>query len=277
MNNIVDQVYVINMKKDTERLNKFNNQVNNLFKYTIVRGVDAVNNSKYTNKYNEWILNNNIIDVTYDNFNWKYYIDRYTDLKNINTKQLAWNHWINYGKKELRSCNPNNDIVNRGQWGCLYSHINIIRDALKNDYESILILEDDIILTDNIHIKIEKLKQFIKGHENWGIIYLGASQHIWNNITICEDYYHPNNTTGTFAYMIHNSFYQIILDELLKFKKPIDNYLVDIQKKYKDYMYVLYPNIIICNLEDSNIGEIRNNYEYYKKFKWDKLQQKNVV
>ena len=36
-------------------------------------------------------------------------------------------------------------------------------------------------------------------------------------------------------------------------------------------MYVIYPNIIICNLEESNVGIKRSNKDYYKKFKWDKL------
>jgi hypothetical protein len=45
---------------------------------------------------------------------------------------------------------------------------------------------------------------------------------------------------------------------------------MDIQKKYvNENIYVLYPNIIICNLEESNIGKKRNNKEFYEKFKWD--------
>jgi hypothetical protein len=71
--------------------------------------------------------------------------------------------------------------------------------------------------------------------------------------------------------MIHNTFYKIILDELLKMKKPVDHYLIDIQQKYNEQIYVLYPNIIICNLEESNIGKKRDNKEFYKKFKWDNI------
>jgi len=41
-----------------------------------------------------------------DNFNWKYYITKYEDLRNagINTEALAWNHWINHGIREGRTC-----------------------------------------------------------------------------------------------------------------------------------------------------------------------------
>jgi len=269
MNNIVDKIYVINMEKDIERLNKLKKQIGNLFNYVLVKGVDPANDDKYKEKYDKWSLDNQI-SINYDNFDWQYYIRRYPDLQksNINTKEKAWDHWTHYGTGELRSCNPNNDIVNKGQWGCLYSHINILKNAIKHNYKYILILEDDIILTSDIQNKIVKLANFIELHNNWNIIYLGASQHNWDNIHINNTHYLANGTTGTFAYMIHNRFYKILLNEYLKMKKPVDNYLVDIQKKYHDSIYVLYPNIIICNLEESNIGKKRDNKDYFKKFKW---------
>lgn len=271
MNNIVGQIYVINMKKDTKRLTRFIGHIGNLFEYILIEGVDPINDEKYNIEFNEWINNKKIINYQYFNFNWKYYINKYDDLKkaNINTKVKAWEHWIKFGEKELRSCNPNNNIVNKGQWGCLYSHIKILEDAIKQNYESILILEDDIILTRDIENKIDKLNEFININSNWNIIYLGASQHNWDNINLKgKDYYLANKSTGTFAYMVHNRFYKILLNEYYKMSKPVDNYLVDIQQKYYGSIYVLYPNIIVSNLEESNIGENRKNIEYFKKFRW---------
>lgn len=269
MNNIVDQIYVINMKKDVERLSRFINQVGNLFKYIVVEGVDPINDDGYKQKYTDWKLENNFI-ITYEKFNWKYYVNRYQDLKqaNINNKEKAWEHWIKFGEKELRSCNPNNDIVNKGQWGCLYSHINILKDAIENNYKSILILEDDIILTRDIEIKISNLHNFIEEQPNWNIIYLGASQHNWDNISFGHNYYYANNTTGTFAYIINKNIFKDLFNYYAKMLKPVDNYLVDIQKIYYNSIYVLYPNIIVCNLEESNIGKKRNNNKYFKKFRW---------
>ena len=268
MNDIVEKIYVINMEKDKERLSKFKNQIKNIFDYVLVKGVDPQNHDEYRIKYDKWFSENNI-KIDYDNFNWEYYINRYSDLSNINTKEEAWKHWITHGEKELRSCNPNNNIVNKGQWGCLYSHINIFKHAIRHNYKSILVLEDDIILTANFETKIKELDDFCKIHDNWTMIYLGASQHHWDNIKTEQNYYHANQSTGTFAYMINNTFYKIILDELLKMKKPVDHYLIDIQQKYNEQIYVLYPNIIICNLEESNIGQKRNNKEFYEKFKWN--------
>lgn len=258
------------MKKDVERLNKFKQMVGTLFSYKVVNGCDPNNNEKYMKKYEEW-CNSNKLNVTFDTFDWKYYTKRYDDLFNakINSKEKAWEHWKTFGEKELRSCNPKNDIVNKGQWGCLYSHINVLKDAIKNNYESILILEDDIILLPFIEEKFKKLHNFVNLHDDWNIIYLGVSQHNWENIKIKNNYYNANYSTGTFAYMVNRKFYRILLNEFIKMKKPVDNYLVDIQKIYNDTIYVIYPNIIICNLEESNIGKKRINKEFFKKFRWD--------
>ena len=42
----------------------------------------------------------NIIDSL---FVWKYYIEKYPDLKHMQTPEEAWQHWINHGKNEGRS------------------------------------------------------------------------------------------------------------------------------------------------------------------------------
>ena len=48
-----------------------------------------------------------------ENFDWEFYINRYSDLRksNINTKEKAYRHWIQFGKKEGRVC-YNNIIIN---------------------------------------------------------------------------------------------------------------------------------------------------------------------
>jgi len=43
----------------------------------------------------------------YQNFSWKYYIENNEDLKHIETKDEAWEHWINHGKNEGRLFDDN--------------------------------------------------------------------------------------------------------------------------------------------------------------------------
>lgn len=44
------------------------------------------------------------LELEYKNFDWNSYVSYYEDLKkdNVNTKEKAWRHWINYGRREER-------------------------------------------------------------------------------------------------------------------------------------------------------------------------------
>ena len=69
MNTIVEHVYVINMKKDTERMKRFKEQVDPLFEYEIIAGVDVENDETYGHIYKKWRE-----DVaSYNIFDWKFY------------------------------------------------------------------------------------------------------------------------------------------------------------------------------------------------------------
>jgi GR25 family glycosyltransferase involved in LPS biosynthesis len=265
MNKIIDHIYVINMKKDKERLNKFKNQVKDLFTYEIWEGVD-VKNPKYAFIYNKWLLQT--FNVGYCTFNWKYYIERYKDLRDagILRKDKAWWHWNNYGKKELRSCNPDNEIVNQEQLGCLISHLEIIKDAKKNNYKNILILEDDIIISNDYRNQLQNLLDFVKNN-TYNIIYLGASQHCWKDIKFLKNHYIAKNTTGGFSYIVNSCYYDEMICGLDVLNKPADVFLSNKQKN--EEFIVLYPNMFYADLENSNISMKRNNKEWFSKFKWN--------
>jgi GR25 family glycosyltransferase involved in LPS biosynthesis len=267
MNDIVDNIYVVNMKKDIGRLNKFKTQIGNKFKYQIVEGVDC-DSPQYKDKFETWKNKNPLSqNITFEQFDWQLYLNNYHDLKQkFTTKNEAWRHWTNYGINELRSCLQNR-IVNKGQWGCLQSHVNILKDALEKNYETILILEDDVRLSKGFDNQIKRITQLQQTNPDWNVIYIGASQHNWTDIEFQKDAYCAKNTTGFFAYIVRKPFYQTLLDEFEKRLRPVDN-LSHLQIQYYKTIFVLFPNIMICNLEESNIGQKRNQIISAKKFKW---------
>jgi len=62
-----------------------------------------------------------------------------------------------------------------GAWGCLLSHANLIAEALADDVESLLLMEDDVVFRTNT---AEMLDVFMKQvPSDWGQIYLGG-QHL---------------------------------------------------------------------------------------------------
>lgn len=152
-----------------------------------------------------------------------------------------------------------------GAFGHLYSFINIINHAKQNNFNKILILEGDILIHYNI---FELFIKFKKNISDYKILYLGAG--IWNeNIILKSTYYIPNETTGTFAIAFDKSIYDELLFVWEKKINPTDICLFELCLKYKNECYVIYPNIIICNLENSSIQEKKNRSYLYKKFNWD--------
>ena len=154
---------------------------------------------------------------------------------------------------------------NKCEVGCMLTHYNIIEDAKKNNYKRILVFEDDILFIEDFHNKFnEKIKNISK---DWVLLYLGATQHSIIN-EYYKDYYIPHVTDGTFAVAFDSSIYdEILLDKDIDF--PIDGKLHRLQKKYNNKCFVLFPNLIIADVSDSDIRKSRNNDEFRKKMKWN--------
>ncbi len=172
-------------------------------------------------------------------------------------------------------------IENSGAWGCLKSYLFILEDAQKNGYNRILCLEDDAIFYKNFESRFKDAIQKIPN--NWKLLYLGASQRLWEiprglsyldksklSIDPNEPFYYPKITFGTFAFGIHHSVFDMMLQEIRKMIYPIDNRPVQIvAEKYPEQCFVITPNLIIADVTDSDIRGKRSQSELAEKLKWN--------
>jgi GR25 family glycosyltransferase involved in LPS biosynthesis len=272
LNDIFDKIYVINLNKDKDRLNNiiYNSKIFN-FEFLRIEGVNPVD-KKYNKEYLEW-YKKYIPDINFRNFDYKIYMNKYPDIKykenrEIKLKKLYWNHWIKYGKLEGRTLSEITEIANKGSWGCLYSHINILKDAINNNYNSILILEDDFMPHIRLNELTKKIDKVMK--KKWKVIYLGTSQYEWDDIKKEKDYYYAKKSFGTFAYIVNRNFYEELLNEYKKFHHNADHILKDLQIKYPNDFLVIIPNLIISNLDLKSNTQTELNPKLYNKFKWNK-------
>ena len=61
------------------------------------------------------------MNITYEEFNWELYREINDDLQNLNTKNDAWEHWINHGQYEERPLSIiNNTCIHKGRFGNLF-------------------------------------------------------------------------------------------------------------------------------------------------------------
>ena len=151
-----------------------------------------------------------------------------------------------------------------GSLGILKTNKIIIDDAIKNNYKTILILQDDIILAKDFYPKFRAALSSIMNHNpDYKLIFLGAMQHKWNNIivpSISQPWYNCyTSAEGAFSVIIKNTCFQEMLEFITNYIMPIDSGALSfIQDKYPDDCYVIYPNIIISDIRDSDLRLARN-------------------
>ena len=155
-------------------------------------------------------------------------------------------------------------IENKKSLACLLSHLEIIKEAKLNNYKKILIFEDDVFFCENFNFRIKEISKL-----NWKLIYLGASQFNWQGISTSNGFYSSKKTLGTFAYGIDSSIYEELISLLETKRKSIDNLLSEIQENHYGQCYTFYPNIVISNVENSDIRESKNIIDYANKVKWN--------
>lgn len=167
----------------------------------------------------------------------------------------------------------NSQLKSHGALGCLLSHIAVLNDAIQKKYKNILILEDDVILIKNFQEKIAILDSV----PQWDILYLGSTQYE-DTLSKClqkltstsiSGFYQAYKSNGTFAYAIQQQLFQVLVDLFSELMMNVDTYLTGIQEKYK--CYVIYENLIIADVSESDISHPRDVVKYGKIFGWSHL------
>lgn len=172
--------------------------------------------------------------------------------------------------QEIFEKNKNDNLISVGQIGYYMSMQGIFEDAKQNNYNKILVFDDDIVISNNFRTDFIK---FAKKVPAWDIVRFGCSQHNQKNIDYVKAYgdtYYKSTegTFGTFAIGYTKEAYTNILEVIKQeITKPFDTKLIGMFDKD----YVMFPNGIIADLRASSITGPRDMKEYAKKFRWEML------
>jgi glycosyl transferase family 25 len=148
-----------------------------------------------------------------------------------------------------------------GELGLIETHINLIKDAIKNNYSSILIFEDDVYFTDEIN-KIEEYMSQLP--DNWDMLYLGGN-HIYGPPPpkVNDKILKLVKTYTTHAIAIKSNLFETIIAMTEGRKKQIDVYYADLQTVYNVYGFT--PNMALQTEDFSDIQNRHVNYTNYFK------------
>jgi GR25 family glycosyltransferase involved in LPS biosynthesis len=151
-----------------------------------------------------------------------------------------------------------------GSLGCKLSHFQIILDAKQNNYTQILILEDDFLLTNNFIQKYLQISTAISTNDiKIDMLYLGFSivrQNPYQDTEI-DNLKKITNGHTTHAYILNESFFSFIMDEILNCYCEIDVCYAKLQKKCKN-IYGVYPCLIT---QRESFSDILSKHVDYKK------------
>jgi GR25 family glycosyltransferase involved in LPS biosynthesis len=232
-------------------------------KYNVNRQIyinDASNNI-YINKFVDKIY---IINLDGDNIRKKYIIT------------LMKKYSINFEfiivpritQTEYESI-PNMKIT-KSELGCLISHLYCLNDSIQNNYENIIIFEDDIVLHKNFHTLFETVTL----NQKYNLLMLGVSDFNFVN----EKYKLKNNTTnkykpnidnysllGTHAILYSLEACKFVFETRIKDVTFYDDKLIQFFNNFEEDSFICYPNLAVVELSTTNLNH--NFWIFYNESK----------
>ena len=196
----------------------------------------------------------------------------------INGKRRdIYHHWY----RKMIS-NKKCKLKSPGSFGYLLSFFYILQDAISNNYEQILVFDDDVLFHQNIVQNLEQLALPI----NWKLIYYGACHQnhrlIPEKQMLNSEYFRVNdfqqlfgrgNIDGSHMVGLHSSIYKELCHLIKTSLLPFDSGpLKSIYTKYPSECFVIYPYLAIQDLGDSDIQDNfsdNNKNRYYKMWGWN--------
>jgi glycosyl transferase family 25 len=156
--------------------------------------------------------------------------------------------------------------VNNPRKGCILSHLKALKLAREKDYPNVLILEDDIVWTENVVKGYEVFKKLL--NNPYDVIMLGGTSARFNPTTFALDFAY-----GTHAYLVNKSYYNTIIDEVEKLSSivnPVRNVNDALDIKYSQLQtihkwFIVSPAMIIQGKSYSNIEMRTTNYTTMQK------------
>ncbi len=152
--------------------------------------------------------------------------------------------------------------------GCTLSHIAALTDATKNNYQRILILEDDVIPSSTFKSIMEEEFYFPK---DWAFLYLGGN--LDGRTHLLEEYNdvfsRSTGIGGTYAWAIKADYFKKCIKTIKNnIWQPIDKTLMKLHKLNKNNTFILNDPAFLPNVFESGIrksNQMANSVEYLKR------------
>ena len=149
-------------------------------------------------------------------------------------------------------------VLSRGAWGYLLSMITILRRAVEEDWELVLVFDDDCLFHRDLGTQFDRVMRVLPA--DWMLVSLGVLQYNWTPKWINwhnKRLYHCNGSSvGSHATAIHRSAFPMLLMKSEEMMLPFDvGALHSVKRIFASRCFVMYPNLFIQDTTDTDIGD----------------------
>ena len=149
-----------------------------------------------------------------------------------------------------------------GEFGCVASHLEVLKDMKEKGYEFALVLEDDVRFCPGFREEIDVVLHHLPS--NWDLCYLYYSKNaaqqaksLYQNPCVKKL---PLGTAFTCAYLVHHSAIDRLLKALTTCNRPVDYMYRTLTKHKKVAAYAAYPMLVEHDCFTSTIKEMGRNH-----------------
>lgn len=134
---------------------------------------------------------------------------------------------------------PAHSKLSPGAYGCLLSHIEVIRRAREKQFPTVLIFEDDCCFDSDFNNKFSyHIRQL---PSDWDMFFLGG-MHLEKPTMITTGIARLRSTCLLHAYALNHSIYDAFIELCEPAQEPVDLYAIMLQEKFNCYGMV--PDLV---------------------------------
>jgi glycosyl transferase family 25 len=147
-----------------------------------------------------------------------------------------------------------------GAYGCLLSHVDVVREARQARVSSVLIFEDDVVFDPRFKEKVAAFIQELPA--DWDMLFLGAL-HKDEPVRVSDHIGRITKANSTFAYAVRNTVFDAFIELNSRAEHVLDmnNYLL--QERFNCYCFM--PNLAWVESEYSDVQNRLENHWYLEK------------
>jgi len=147
-----------------------------------------------------------------------------------------------------------------GAYGCLLSHVEVVREAQRSNASSVLIFEDDAMLDPDFQNKFATFSNEVPG--DWDMLYLGAL-HKDEPVTISEHVARITKANSTYAYVLKNTVFAAFIELNARAEHVLDMNSYLLQEQFHCYCFM--PNLAWVEAEYSDVQNRIERHWYLEK------------